>query len=162
MVRRVVRGGEADEPHPRTALDTAPRGYTGLYADSDSGVHAGAAAMGPDATSWAADITLAIRTQGPVKTLADVIHAYPAYGEVLEAPPRELAGNANCQRGMKDTGGEALSEMDMETPEDDAAEQAREVTGENREELRELPFEVDEADAAEQVRDVGYDDDDYR
>jgi hypothetical protein len=59
-------------------------------------------------------------------------------------------------------GGGALSEMDMETPEEDAAEQARDVTEENGDELRELPFEVDEADAAEQVRDVGYDDDDYR
>jgi hypothetical protein len=51
----------------------------------------------------------------------------------------------------------------METPGEDAAEQAREVSEEaNSEELRELPFEVDEADAAEQVRDVGYDDEDYR
>ena len=60
-----------------------------------------------------------------------------------------------------------MSEMDMETPEEDAAEQARDVTEENDDEenvdeLRELPIEVDEADAAEQVRDVGYDDDDHR
>jgi hypothetical protein len=53
--------------------------------------------------------------------------------------------------------------MDIETPEEDAAEQARDVDeGDDGEELRELPFEVNEADAAEQVRDVGYDDDDYR
>jgi hypothetical protein len=51
----------------------------------------------------------------------------------------------------------------METPGEDAAEQAREVSEQqDNEELRELPFEVDEADAAEQVRDVGYDDEDYR
>jgi hypothetical protein len=50
----------------------------------------------------------------------------------------------------------------METPGEDAAEQAREVPEEDDAELRELPFEVDEADAAEQVRDVGYDDEDYR
>lgn len=56
-----------------------------------------------------------------------------------------------------------MSERDIETPEGDAAEQARDVEEEeDREELRELPIEVDEADAAEQVRDVGYDDDDYR
>jgi hypothetical protein len=65
-----------------------------------------------------------------------------------------------------------LSEMDIETPGDDAAEQARSVPPEDnaeeeegeelREELRELPFEVNEADAAEQDRDVPYDDDDYR
>jgi hypothetical protein len=52
--------------------------------------------------------------------------------------------------------------MDMETPEEDAAEQSREVPEESAEELREVPFEVDEADAAEQVRDAGYDDEDYR
>lgn len=50
----------------------------------------------------------------------------------------------------------------METPEDDAAEQAREVPEEDAQELQELPFEVNEADAAEQIRDAGYDDDDYR
>jgi hypothetical protein len=52
--------------------------------------------------------------------------------------------------------------MDMETPEEDAAEQSRDIPEGNAEELRELPFEVNEADAAEQIRDVGYDDDDYR
>jgi hypothetical protein len=51
----------------------------------------------------------------------------------------------------------------METPEEDAVEQAQEVPDENGDELSELPFEVDEADAAEQTRDAGYDDDeDYR
>jgi hypothetical protein len=56
-----------------------------------------------------------------------------------------------------------LSEMDIEGPGDDAAEQARSVPPEDdSEELRELPFEVNEADAAEQIRDVPYDDDDYR
>lgn len=51
----------------------------------------------------------------------------------------------------------------METPGEDAAEQAREVADvDETGELRELPFEVDEADAAEQTRDVPYDDEDYR
>ncbi len=50
----------------------------------------------------------------------------------------------------------------METPGEDAAEQAREVTDEGNGELHELPIEVNEADAAEQTRDVGYDDEDYR
>lgn len=53
----------------------------------------------------------------------------------------------------------------METPEDDAVEQHREVVSREDEggaQAREIPFDVDEADAAEQTRDVGYDDDDYR
>jgi hypothetical protein len=55
-----------------------------------------------------------------------------------------------------------VSEMDIEVPGEDAAEQAREVAEEPHDELRELPLDVDEADAAEQTRDVGFDDDDYR
>ena len=49
----------------------------------------------------------------------------------------------------------------METPDEDAAEQAHEVPEADEEELSELPLEVDEADAAEQIRDAGYDDEDY-
>jgi hypothetical protein len=87
----------------------------------------------------------------------------PAVG-ALESRLRELAGDTNRQWGSERTGGGALSEMDIETPEEDAAEQARDVDEEedDGEELQELPFEVNEADAAEQVRDVGYDDEDYR
>jgi hypothetical protein len=48
----------------------------------------------------------------------------------------------------------------METPDEDAVEQATEVPEEDGEERSELPFETDEADAAEQIRDAGYDDDD--
>ena len=55
-----------------------------------------------------------------------------------------------------------MSEMDIETPDEDAAEQAREVAEEGNEELQEVPLDVNEADAAEQTRDVGYGDDDYR
>jgi hypothetical protein len=55
-----------------------------------------------------------------------------------------------------------VSEPSIETPDEDAAEQAREVPDESKEELSEVPFEVDEADAAEQIRDAGYNDDDYR
>lgn len=50
----------------------------------------------------------------------------------------------------------------METPSEDAAEQARDAAEETDGRIGELPIEVDEADAADQVRDVGYDDDDYR
>ena len=55
-----------------------------------------------------------------------------------------------------------LSEQSIETPGDDAAEQAREVPEEDRDELVAVPDEVNEADAAEQIRGAGYDDEDYR
>ena len=50
----------------------------------------------------------------------------------------------------------------METPFEDADEQAHEVPEADGEELSAVPFEADEADAAEQIRDAGYDDEDYR
>ena len=55
-----------------------------------------------------------------------------------------------------------MSELSIETPDEDAAEQAREVPEEDEEDRTELPLEADEADAAEQIRDAGYDDEDYR
>ncbi|HEY7277447.1 MAG TPA: hypothetical protein VH594_15860 [Trebonia sp.] len=53
-----------------------------------------------------------------------------------------------------------MSELSMETPDEDAVEQSTAVPEEDGEERTELPFETDEADAAEQIRDAGYDDDD--
>jgi hypothetical protein len=59
-----------------------------------------------------------------------------------------------------------MSDMDMETPEDDAIEQHQEVIEDEDSSVirrtRSVPFDVNEADAAEQDRSVGFDDDDYR
>lgn len=128
-----------------------------LYADRTSGTLTGAAAVGPGATSWMAEITLAIRARTPVAILADVVHAYPGYGEALEAALRTLAAS-----GREDI---RMSDMGIETPEDDALEQHQEVVDDEEYGQRgphPAPFDVDEADAAEQERSVGFDDDDYR
>ena len=70
------------------------------------------------------------------------------------------------QRFYGHTGGLAVSELNMETPGEAAAEQARPLAAdedaEDEQELEETPLEVDAADAAEQTRDAGYDDEDYR
>ena len=91
--------------------------------------------------------------------LADVVHAFPTYGEALQAAFRELARAHQTEKGIG-----PLSERDMETPEDDAIEQHQEVVADEGVTVarRDLPFDVDEADAAEQARAVGFDDDDYR
>jgi dihydrolipoamide dehydrogenase len=78
----------------RATLDGAAAGYVELYAEADSGVLVGAAAVGPDAADWMAETTLAVRARIPVTTLADVVHAFPAHGEVLEGPLRELVSQA--------------------------------------------------------------------
>jgi len=132
-------------------------------------------AVGPDAASWMGEITLAIRAKIPVTILADVVHAFPTYGEALETALRELAGteasaagaSASASAGLADQEEEGigpLSELDMETPEDDAIEQHQELIPDETMVgvRREVPFDVNEADAAEQDRAVGYDDDDYR
>jgi hypothetical protein len=129
-------------------------------------VQAGAVAVGPDAASWMGEVTLAIRAKIPIAILADVVHAFPTYGEALETALRELAGAGGraVMAGHQEKGIGPVSELDIETPEDDAIEQHQEVVPD--EALagvrREVPFDVNEADAAEQDRAVGYDDDDYR
>jgi pyruvate/2-oxoglutarate dehydrogenase complex dihydrolipoamide dehydrogenase (E3) component len=157
----------ADTARARAGDDD--RGCLELYADPRTGVLVGAAAVGPDATSWMAEITLAIRARIPVTILADVVHVFPAYGEALETALRELTGSASlAATSTRTTKREVsrLSEMDMETPEDDALEQHQEVADDDEEASipgpRSVPFDVDEADAAEQERSVGFDDDDYR
>ena len=158
----------------RARLSGTARGYLGqddlgcleLYADTGTGALAGAVAVGPDAASWMGEVTLAIRAKIPVAVLADVVHAFPTYGEALQTALRELAGTggsaARADQQEKGTG--TLSELDMETPEGDAIEQHQEVTSDEAAATarREVPFDVNEADAAEQERAVGFDDDDYR
>jgi hypothetical protein len=150
----------------RAHLGQDDLGCLELYADAESGVLVGAVAVGPDAASWMGEVTLAIRAKISLAVLADVVHAFPTYGEALETALRELAGTGGSTviADLKEKGIGPLSELDIETPEDDAIEQRQEVipdetvTGVRRE----VPFDVDEADAAEQARAVGFDDDDYR
>ncbi len=150
----------------RAHLGQDDLGCLELYADAESGVLAGAVAVGPDAASWMGEVTLAIRAKISLAVLADVVHAFPTYGEALETALRELAGTGGrtVHADQKEKGTGPLSELDMETPEDDALEQHQEVIADETETgaRREVPFDVNEADAAEQERSVGFDDDDYR
>jgi pyruvate/2-oxoglutarate dehydrogenase complex dihydrolipoamide dehydrogenase (E3) component len=148
----------SDTTRGRLALDDL--GRVELYAAD--GVLAGAVAVGPDAATWMAEVTLAIRAKIPVTVLADVVHAFPTYGEALQAGFRELAGTGSAVPEEKGIG--PLSELGMETPEDDAREQRRDVVSDEAVTAaqRDVPLDVDEADAAEQARAIGFDDDDYR
>jgi dihydrolipoamide dehydrogenase len=97
-VYAVGEPGRAGLITARASLSDTTRGWLGqddlgcleLYAEG--GVLAGAVAVGPDAASWMAEVTLAIRAKIPVTVLADVVHAFPTYGEALEGAFRELAG----------------------------------------------------------------------
>ncbi len=150
----------------RAHLGQDDLGCLELYADAKSGVLAGAVAVGPDAASWMGEVTLAIRAKISVAVLADVVHAFPTYGEALETALRELAesGGSTVIADQQKKGTVPLSELDMETPEGDAIEQRQEVIADETVTAtrHELPLDVNEADAAEQERAVGFDDDDYR
>jgi pyruvate/2-oxoglutarate dehydrogenase complex dihydrolipoamide dehydrogenase (E3) component len=157
----------------RARLSQDDPGQLELYAEAASGQLVGAVAVGPDAASWMAEVTLAIRARVPVTILADVVHAFPTYGEAMETALRELAGTLRSGTlpigtwsgpGIADQEVRRLSEMDIETPEDDAIEQRQELVADENSATtrREVRFDVDEADAAEQERSIGFDDDDYR
>ncbi|HET6817340.1 MAG TPA: NAD(P)/FAD-dependent oxidoreductase [Mycobacteriales bacterium] len=74
----------------RAIIDGRPSGKVRLYADPKSGVLVGAAVVGPGADGWAAELTLAIRANVEMEVLADVVHAFPTYGELLETGYAEL------------------------------------------------------------------------
>jgi pyruvate/2-oxoglutarate dehydrogenase complex dihydrolipoamide dehydrogenase (E3) component len=62
-----------------------------LIADAHSGVLLGAAAIGPEADSWAAELALAVRIGMTVHTLAQHLHAFPSWTEAIHIPARALA-----------------------------------------------------------------------
>ena len=163
---RLVTAGARLSDTTRGHLGQDDLGGVELYADAATGVLAGAVAVGPDAASWMGEVTLAIRAKIPVTVLADVVHAFPTYGEALETALRELAGTevSVVRADQQEKGTGTVSELDMETPEGDAIEQHQEVIVDETviSARREVPFDVNEADAAEQERAVGFDDDDYR
>jgi pyruvate/2-oxoglutarate dehydrogenase complex dihydrolipoamide dehydrogenase (E3) component len=75
----------------RAATDGSPAGRLVLVADRERGLLVGAAALGSGADDWIAEATIAIRASVPVAVLAQVVHAFPTFGETYEVPLRELA-----------------------------------------------------------------------
>ena len=75
----------------RAITDEDGGGLLILVADRGRGALVGASAIGPGADEFLAATTVAIRAGVPLATLADVVHAFPTYGEVLGVAARELA-----------------------------------------------------------------------
>jgi hypothetical protein len=98
----------------RAQVEDDDRGRVELYADAGAGdVLVGAAAIGPDAEEWMGEVTLAIRARIPLGVLADVVHAFPTYGEAVGTPLRGLAQRSASGTGPSgDAGGAAGPEPD--------------------------------------------------
>jgi pyruvate/2-oxoglutarate dehydrogenase complex dihydrolipoamide dehydrogenase (E3) component len=79
----VIAGTDLGET-ARAAVEQRSDGRVELFADPNTRTIVGAAAVGQSADTWAAEITLAIQAEVDIDTLADVVHAFPTYGEVLE------------------------------------------------------------------------------
>jgi hypothetical protein len=82
----------------RATVEDDDRGRVELYADAGAGdILVGAAAIGPDAEEWMGEVTLAIRARIPLAVLADVVHAFPTYGEAVGRPLRGLTQRTAAQ-----------------------------------------------------------------
>jgi len=90
--RRPRLGGLDLPGTARAAVEDDDRGRIELYADTTRGdMLVGAAAVGLYAEEWMGELTLAIRAGLSLRMLADVVHAFPTYGEAIERSLRELA-----------------------------------------------------------------------
>jgi len=74
------------------------RGAIKLVADRERGVLIGATLVTPRAGEILGELVLAIKTGTPLKTLADVIHPFPAFNRMLGENLEALAAKAAGQR----------------------------------------------------------------
>ena len=77
---------------PRLATYERPKrdGFVRVFADPNERVLVGAVAVGPQATEWLGQLTLAVRSATPVDVLLDTIQPYPTFSEAIFFALREL------------------------------------------------------------------------
>ena len=76
---------------------TSDGGAVKLVADRERGVLIGATLVTPRAGEIVGELVLAIKLRTPLKTLADVIHPFPAFNRVLGATVEELVAKTAMQ-----------------------------------------------------------------
>jgi pyruvate/2-oxoglutarate dehydrogenase complex dihydrolipoamide dehydrogenase (E3) component len=77
---------------PRLSTYERPKrdGFVRVFADPAARVLVGAVAVGPQATEWLGQLTLAVRSATPVDVLIDTIQPYPTFSEAIFFALREL------------------------------------------------------------------------
>jgi pyruvate/2-oxoglutarate dehydrogenase complex dihydrolipoamide dehydrogenase (E3) component len=78
---------------PRLSTYERPKreGFVRLFADPRERILVGAVAVGPQATEWLGQLTLAVRSAAPIDVLLDTIQPYPTFSEAIFFALRELA-----------------------------------------------------------------------
>jgi dihydrolipoamide dehydrogenase len=66
-------------------------GFVRLFADPGERVLVGAVAVGPQATEWLGQLTLAVRARTPIDVLLDTIQPFPTFSEGIFWALRDLA-----------------------------------------------------------------------
>jgi pyruvate/2-oxoglutarate dehydrogenase complex dihydrolipoamide dehydrogenase (E3) component len=89
----VISARWALDETPRTGTYERPKreGFVRLFADPVQRTLVGAVAVGPQATEWLGQLTLAVRTAVPVDVLTDTIQPYPTFSEAIFFAARELS-----------------------------------------------------------------------
>jgi dihydrolipoamide dehydrogenase len=77
---------------PRLATYERPKreGFVRVFADPRERILVGAVAVGPQATEWLGQLTLAVRSATPIDVLVDTIQPYPTFSEAIFFALREL------------------------------------------------------------------------
>ena len=77
---------------PRTSTYEKPArdGFVRVFADPERRVLTGAVAVGPQATEWLGQLTLAVRSETPLEVLLDTIQPYPTFSEAIFFALQEL------------------------------------------------------------------------
>jgi pyruvate/2-oxoglutarate dehydrogenase complex dihydrolipoamide dehydrogenase (E3) component len=65
-------------------------GFVRLFADPERRILVGAVAVGPQATEWLGQLTLAVRSETPIDVLLDTIQPFPTFSEGIFWALREL------------------------------------------------------------------------
>jgi len=78
---------------PRLATYERPKrdGFVRVFADPAERILVGAVTVGPQATEWLGQLTLAVRSATPIDVLVDTIQPYPSFSEAIFFVLRELS-----------------------------------------------------------------------